>query len=37
VEFVVMAGSGHGGPAFTSAETLARIDRFLRAHLPGAP
>jgi acetyl esterase/lipase len=34
VVFKVMHGSGHGGPAFTAAENLAFIDRFLRAHLP---
>ncbi|HTL66853.1 MAG TPA: alpha/beta hydrolase [Lacunisphaera sp.] len=33
VEFKVMHGSGHGGPAFTTPENLALIDRFLRAHL----
>lgn len=33
VEFKVMHGSGHGGPAFTTPENLAYIDRFLRAHL----
>jgi acetyl esterase/lipase len=33
VEFIVMHGSGHGGPAFTSQAALATIDRFLRAHV----
>lgn len=33
VEFTVMHGSGHGGRAVTTAENLALIDRFLRAHL----
>ncbi len=31
----IMHGSGHGGPAFTSAENLAFIDQFLREHLAG--
>lgn len=33
VQFTVMHGSGHGGPAFTSESTLVLIDRFLREHL----
>lgn len=33
VQFVVMHGSAHGGPAFTSKATLALIDQFLRTHL----
>jgi acetyl esterase/lipase len=33
VDFKIMHGSAHGGPAFTSAENLALIDAFLRAHL----
>jgi acetyl esterase/lipase len=33
VEFQVMHGSGHGGPAFTSDESLRSIDAFLRRHL----
>lgn len=33
VHFEVKHGSAHGGPAFTNAEELARIDGFLRAHL----
>jgi acetyl esterase/lipase len=33
VELKIMHGSGHGGPAFTTAENLRFIDRFLRAHL----
>jgi acetyl esterase/lipase len=33
VELVVVHGSGHGGPAFSSDENLARIDAFLRKHL----
>jgi acetyl esterase/lipase len=35
VDFKIMHGSAHGGPAFTSAENLARIDAFLRRHIPG--
>ncbi|HWA84860.1 MAG TPA: alpha/beta hydrolase [Opitutus sp.] len=31
----IMPGSKHGGPAFTTAENLTFIDRFLRTHLPG--
>ena len=31
--FKVQPGSGHGGPAFTSAESLHLIDSFLRQHL----
>jgi acetyl esterase/lipase len=31
VTFIVMHGSAHGGPAFTSVATLRRIDDFLRA------
>ncbi|HKO93410.1 MAG TPA: alpha/beta hydrolase, partial [Polyangiaceae bacterium] len=30
VEFGVVRGAGHGGPAFTNPDTLERIDRFLR-------
>lgn len=33
VRFVVLHGSGHGGPAFTDDSTLALIDAFLREHL----
>lgn len=33
-EFVVIHGSGHGGPAFTDDAALTRIDQFLRQHLP---
>jgi dipeptidyl aminopeptidase/acylaminoacyl peptidase len=33
VELEVVHGAGHGGSAFTSAEQLARIDKFLRRHL----
>jgi len=33
VQFEVLRGSGHGGPAFTSAASLHQIDAFLRAHL----
>jgi len=33
VDFKIMHGSAHGGPAFTSDENLARIDAFLRRHL----
>jgi acetyl esterase/lipase len=33
VRFVVMHGSGHGGPAFKSESTLALIDRWLRENL----
>lgn len=32
VQFEVQPGSGHGGPAFTSAASLHQIDGFLRAH-----
>jgi acetyl esterase/lipase len=35
VRLVVVHGSGHGGPAFTTPETLDLIDGFLRKHLPG--
>lgn len=35
VHFEVKHGSAHGGPAFTSADELARIDAFLSAHLDG--
>lgn len=31
--FKVQPGSGHGGPAFTSADSLHQIDTFLRQHL----
>ena len=34
VQFVVMHGSGHGGPAFTTKQTLQLIDQFLRDRLP---
>ncbi len=34
VVFKVQHGSAHGGPAFTSAESLRLIDAFLREHLP---
>lgn len=34
VEGRVLPGSGHGGPAFTSDESLRWIDAFLRRHLP---
>jgi acetyl esterase/lipase len=37
VQMVVVHGSGHGGPAFTSAERLALIDGFLRRQLDLAP
>ncbi len=37
VRMVVMHGSGHGGPAFTSAESLTLIDEFLRRQLGAAP
>lgn len=33
VQFVVMHGSGHGGPAFTTDRSLDLIDRFLRDHV----
>ncbi len=33
VRFVVKHGSAHGGPAFTDAAELTRIDAFLTAHL----
>lgn len=33
VQFTVMHGSGHGGPAFRTEATLLLIDRFLREHL----
>lgn len=33
VQFVVVHGSGHGGPAFTSPSNLDLIDRFLRQQL----
>jgi acetyl esterase/lipase len=36
VRLVVVHGSGHGGPAFTTQATLDLIDDFLRKHLPGA-
>jgi acetyl esterase/lipase len=36
VRFEVVHGSGHGGPAFTSPDALARIDEFLRRHAAGA-
>ena len=32
LQFTVQAGSGHGGPAFTSAASLRLIDLFLRQH-----
>jgi acetyl esterase/lipase len=35
VAFKIMHGSAHGGQAFTSDANLARIDAFLRKHLPG--
>lgn len=31
--FAILPGSGHGGPAFTSAASLRLIDGFLREHL----
>ncbi len=34
VVFKVQHGSAHGGPAFTSAESLRLINAFLREHLP---
>ena len=34
LEFIVLHGSGHGGPAFTNDASLAQIDQFLRRHLP---
>ncbi|HUG09480.1 MAG TPA: alpha/beta hydrolase [Opitutaceae bacterium] len=34
VDFKIMHGSTHGGPAFTDDANLARIDTFLRSHLP---
>jgi acetyl esterase/lipase len=37
VRMVVVHGSGHGGPAFTSAESLALIDEFLRRQLDVPP
>ena len=37
VRMVVVHGSGHGGPAFTSADNLALIDEFLRRQLGVAP
>jgi acetyl esterase/lipase len=33
VDFRVLPGSGHGGPAFTDGESLREIDAFLRRHL----
>jgi acetyl esterase/lipase len=33
VQFIVQPGSGHGGPAFTSAVSLHQIDSFLRQQL----
>jgi hypothetical protein len=33
VRLVVVHGSGHGGPAFTSAANLSLIDEHLRKHL----
>ena len=33
LQFKVQPGSGHGGPAFTSDESLHLIDAFLRTHL----
>jgi acetyl esterase/lipase len=33
LQFEIQPGSGHGGPAFTSAASLDQIDRFLRTHL----
>jgi acetyl esterase/lipase len=33
VQFIVMHGSGHGGPAFKSEATLKLIDHWLREHL----
>lgn len=33
VQLKIMHGSGHGGPAFRSTESLELIDRFLRQHL----
>jgi acetyl esterase/lipase len=33
VEFHVVRGAGHGGPAFTTDESLRTIDAFLRRHL----
>ncbi len=33
VQFIVMHGAAHGGPAFTASSTLDAIDRFLREHL----
>ncbi len=36
VQLVIMHGSGHGGPAFTTAASLTLIDGFLRAHPPAA-
>ena len=33
LQFEVQAGSGHGGPAFTSEASLHLIDAFLRKHL----
>lgn len=33
VRFKVLHGSAHGGPAFTTKESLQFIDRFLREHL----
>lgn len=33
VDFRVLPGAGHGGPAFTSDENLRWIDAFLRRHL----
>jgi acetyl esterase/lipase len=37
VQFEVVQGAGHGGAAFTDSARLELIDRFLRAHLLGAP
>ncbi len=33
VQFIVMHGAAHGGPAFTTPSALDAIDRFLREHL----
>jgi acetyl esterase/lipase len=37
VDFVVVHGAGHGGPAFTTDENLAHIDGFLRRQLGVSP
>jgi acetyl esterase/lipase len=37
VQFEVLQGSGHGGPAFTDSTRLELIDRFLRAQLLAKP